>query len=67
MQYVLHFTGRKIGAIGVTYPVTLTVEVDNEAEARWAAYKTHENITGGINRIRVTRLLPRKSYPCRTS
>lgn len=44
MRYTFKFIGRIIGAIGITYPITLTLTAADEAEARGRLYFTHEHI-----------------------
>lgn len=44
MRYRIKFSGRKIGAIGISYDHDLTVEADNPESALLACYETHEHI-----------------------
>jgi hypothetical protein len=37
--------GRTVGAIGIRYPVSITVEAESENEAKLKAYDTHEHIS----------------------
>ncbi len=50
MKYRLDFYGRKVGAIGIFYQTSVTLEAANEDEARRKIYDTHEHISG----LRVT-------------
>ena len=43
-QYRVIFTGRKVGAIGIFYSVTLDVEADSPESGLLACYETHEHI-----------------------
>jgi hypothetical protein len=45
MKWKLDFVGRKVGAIGIRYPITITVEAESANEARLKAYDTHEHIS----------------------
>lgn len=44
MRYRIKFSGRKIGAIGIFYPVALDIEADDPTDALLKAYETHEHI-----------------------
>ncbi len=45
MLWQVSFNGRTAGAIGITYPITDTVEADTEEEARLKLYDKYEHIT----------------------
>ena len=45
-SYRFRFIGRKVGAIGITYPITHEVEAFNESEAFLKLYDTYDHITG---------------------
>jgi hypothetical protein len=62
-RYDLYFSGRRVGAIGITHPVLITVEADNEMAAALKAYDTHEHIAGGVNGVRVSLAYERKVCP----
>lgn len=38
IEFTVRFIGRKVGAIGITYPVTLKVSVETPAAAAYAPY-----------------------------
>jgi len=38
--------GRKVGAIGITHPFTVTVEADTVEEARLKTYEHFESLSG---------------------
>lgn len=44
-KYTISFVGRETGAIGVTYPITTTVEADNEEAAKKKVYEKYEHCT----------------------
>ena len=44
--YTAKFTGRKVGAIGIFYPITTTVQAENEEAARLKLYDKYEHIMG---------------------
>ena len=46
MKYLLSFTGRKVGAIGVFYPIKLVIDAPDAESAISKAYETHEHMTG---------------------
>lgn len=46
MVYQATFTGRTVGAIGVFYPITTTVDGDNEDDARLRLYDRFDHIMG---------------------
>jgi hypothetical protein len=46
MKYVARFTGRMVGAIGITYPISATVEASNPQEASLKLYDRYEHIFG---------------------
>jgi hypothetical protein len=46
MKYRLEFLGRKVGAIGIFYQISVTLEASTEDEARLKIYDTHEHISG---------------------
>jgi hypothetical protein len=48
MKYKASFIGRKLGAIGKFYRISVIVEGANETEARDNLYKTHEHLQGLI-------------------
>ena len=54
MKFRLDFTGRRIGAIGIFYRITLIVEASNPEGAAWKAYETHEHIYLGVDGVLVT-------------
>jgi hypothetical protein len=56
MKYQLVFYGRKVGAIGIMYWITVTIEASSEDEARIKIYDTHEHISGLV----VTQLVEQK-------
>jgi hypothetical protein len=45
-KYVLQFHGRKIGAIGFTYPIQKVVEALSEDSAKSMAYDRHDHVYG---------------------
>jgi hypothetical protein len=45
-NYRASFTGRKVGAIGITYFIIDYVEAENEEQARLKLYDRYEHITG---------------------
>jgi len=46
VRYQAQFTGRKLGAIGVFYPIATKVEGDTPEAARLALYAHYEHIHG---------------------
>lgn len=40
-----YFTGRKVGAIGIFYDFIVTVQAENEEQARLKVYETHEHLS----------------------
>lgn len=49
MKFEITFTGRKVGAIGITYPIMVTREAKNKEDAysefiNWA-YRYYEHIS----------------------
>jgi len=42
--YNCHFIGRKVGAIGITYPIETNIEADNPKEALSRCYDNYEHI-----------------------
>lgn len=52
-RWMLAFTGRKNGALGITYRVEIEVEAETAEAARMRAYNTHEHIAGGTAGVRV--------------
>lgn len=46
MTYQAKFTGRTVGAIGIFYPITTTVDGDNEDDARLRLYDRFDHIMG---------------------
>jgi hypothetical protein len=46
MQYTMRFTGRKSGALGITYPLTAMRDAPTESEAIDALYDEYEHISG---------------------
>lgn len=45
-RYTASFTGRKVGAIGITYYIQDWVEAENEEQAKLKLYDKYEHITG---------------------
>lgn len=45
-RWRVHFTGRRIGALGISYPIVLNVIAVDEKAAVLACYETHEHIHG---------------------
>lgn len=45
MQYRIDFVGRKVGAVGIRYSITETVEAESKEGARLALYEQYEHIT----------------------
>jgi hypothetical protein len=45
MRFKIKFNGRKIDAIGITYPITEEVEADSAPEAREKLYEKYDTIT----------------------
>ena len=43
--YTVKFTGRTNGAIGIFYPITETVQAENEEAAKLKLYEKYEHIT----------------------
>jgi hypothetical protein len=52
MKYRLEFMGRTVGAIGIRYPISVTLDASSESEARIKIYDTHDHISD----LRVTEL-----------
>lgn len=46
MTYRATFVARQVGAIGVTYPLTIEVEAASMPDAERELYKTYEHIQG---------------------
>jgi len=44
--WIVSFVGRQAGAIGITYPITETIEAETEEAARLAMYDRYEHISG---------------------
>jgi len=44
MKYSAKFMGRKVGAIGITYPIDIVVEGDDMASARLSLNDKYEHI-----------------------
>ena len=44
--YTAKFTGREVNAIGIFYPITTTVQGENEEQARINLYERYEHIMG---------------------
>ena len=42
--YEIHFNGREVNAIGITYPITQTVEAENEEKAILKIYDKFDHI-----------------------
>ena len=53
MKFNLKFIGRRNGAIGILYRVSIIVEADNIESAALKAYDTHEHIDRGIDGIEI--------------
>ena len=62
-KYECSFTGRKKTAIGITYPIVIIVEAEDEPGARLACYETHNHIHGGPDGIWVKEILPEPPAP----
>lgn len=56
MSWTIHFIGRKKGAIGITYPITETVEAEDEEKARLKLYEKYDH-------IRVVSITPSSPLP----
>ena len=41
-KYLVSFTGRTRGAIGIVYPITLTIEANTPEDAKRKVYDTHD-------------------------
>ena len=52
--YLVNFTGRKAGAIGVMRPCAVKVRAESPNDAHMRIYDTHEHITG----VRVDEISP---------
>lgn len=52
-RYRCNFTGRRVGAIGITYPVEIEVQADNEDQARDACYAADWEHIGGFSAVRL--------------
>lgn len=50
MRYEVQFYGRRIGALGVTYPITAVVDAATEDAARLQLYETYEHILTPVYR-----------------
>ena len=58
-KYRIHFYGRKIGSLGAhSDEVVREVEAPNLQAAKFAAYKTHEHIIGGVDAVRAQEITP---------
>ncbi len=44
MLYTANFYGRLLGAIGILYRITDTVEAENEEQARIELYKKYDSV-----------------------
>lgn len=44
--YTARFTGREVGAIGITYYIVTEVNAENEEKATLALYDRYEHISG---------------------
>lgn len=42
--YTAHFTGRKVGAIGIRYAINTTVEAESIEDAKLRLYDRYEHI-----------------------
>lgn len=48
MKYRVTFKGRKAGAIGIFYPISIVVEADDPEAAKLKAYDEHEHCHGMV-------------------
>lgn len=54
MKWTARFHGRRVGALGITYDICITVDADTAEAVRLACYEGYEHISGGLPGIRVT-------------
>jgi len=44
INYKASFVGRLVGAIGISYPITIIIKATNKDQARLNLYKNYEHI-----------------------